>query len=422
MMTYDPATRQMVWFGGAPSYGPGQTWVWSGSNWSQLKPSTSPPSLYDASMAFDPATNQLILFGGDTPQPAHVYDWTWTWNGSTWSRLSPAHQPEPRYGASMAFDPSTNQLILFGGAAIVQAGNPPVATEEMANDTWAWNGSDWVQLSPRAAPIGRWGAAMTYDPRSKDLILYGGNNGRGTYYRGTWGWNGGDWIPLVPDTSTDNPGGRFEPSLGYDDATSQVILFGGLDSIAGDPNPAGTWTWTGSSWVQLSTPAGPSERYGSPMVYDPRFGYLILAGGVPQMSTSDFTWAWEPATTPAPTTTSTGGGPSSDRPGPTVPARVDQSGAVTTQPAATTHRPGTTPRSSTTSVAGKSSTTTAPVAGRLNATSSRSGKTASAALHPVRHPGGSILWFVLGAVALVGVGGSAAGMAVYRRRNARSGT
>ena len=63
-------------------------------------------------MAYDPGTGQLVLFGG---YDGGFLDDTWTWNGSTWTQMTPATSPPARDSASMAYDPGTGQLVLFGG-------------------------------------------------------------------------------------------------------------------------------------------------------------------------------------------------------------------------------------------------------------------------------------------------------------------
>jgi hypothetical protein len=111
------------------------------ANWTQLTPAASPPARAYASMAYDPGTRQLVLFGG---YDGGFLDDTWTWNGSTWTQLTPATSPPARDSASMAYDPGTGQLVLFGG----WDGN------NIYNDTWTWNGSTWTQLSPAtSAPV-----------------------------------------------------------------------------------------------------------------------------------------------------------------------------------------------------------------------------------------------------------------------------
>jgi hypothetical protein len=84
--------------------------------WSQLSPSMKPSARKQATMAFDPASGQLVLFGG-TRNGVPMGD-TWIWTGSTWTQQSPNTSPSARYGTTMAFDPATGQLILFGGFSI----------------------------------------------------------------------------------------------------------------------------------------------------------------------------------------------------------------------------------------------------------------------------------------------------------------
>jgi hypothetical protein len=74
-----------------------------------------------ATMAFDPATNQLVMFGGG----AFVsLDDTWTWDGAAWSLRRPAHHPSAREHATMAFDAGSGQLLLFGGDSDNGMGSP----------------------------------------------------------------------------------------------------------------------------------------------------------------------------------------------------------------------------------------------------------------------------------------------------------
>ena len=92
------------------------TWIWDGTTWTKLNPATSPSGLAYASMAYDAATGQLVLFGGMDAATNQALGDTWTWDGTTWTKQTrdptPAPQPLP---ASMAYDPATAQLVLFGG-------------------------------------------------------------------------------------------------------------------------------------------------------------------------------------------------------------------------------------------------------------------------------------------------------------------
>jgi hypothetical protein len=224
-MAFDAATGQLLLFGGVGANAAffNDTWDWNGSTWVPLIPATAPPVRYNASMAYDPATSQLLLFGGVGSSTATGGD-TWTWNGSTWADLTPASSPSPRSHAPLAYDPATAQLILFGGTS---------ATGGTAlGDTWTWTGTTWTRLSPAASPSPRYQAAVTYDPTTRQLILFGGS-GR-TALGDTWLWTGTTWTQLTPAAS---PSARYRPGMAFDPATSQLLLYGGsanADTYLGD--------------------------------------------------------------------------------------------------------------------------------------------------------------------------------------------
>jgi hypothetical protein len=127
-MAFDPATGQLVLFGGNNGTGNlNDTWIWTGSTWRQQSPSVIPPARSGATMAFDSVSGQLLLFGGGG-NTASLND-SWVWTGTTWSQLSFSTSPPARGTATMDFDPATGQLVLFGGIG-------PMFTP--LNDTWAY--------------------------------------------------------------------------------------------------------------------------------------------------------------------------------------------------------------------------------------------------------------------------------------------
>lgn len=91
------------------------------------------------SWADDPATGQVVLFGGvqayRTSGPDDVIGSTWTWDGTTWTELQPAANAGRRAYGSLTYDPALQRLVMFGGS----------------NDTrdltslWEWNGTTWQQ-------------------------------------------------------------------------------------------------------------------------------------------------------------------------------------------------------------------------------------------------------------------------------------
>ena len=182
-MAYDSGTGQLVLFGGNDNTSIfNDTWTWNGTTWTQQSPATSPPAHWGASMAYDPGTGQLVLFGGAQAGG----DETWTWNGTTWTQQSPATTPPARWSGSMAYDSGPGQLVLFGG-------DGGVGRTGLLNDTWTWNGTTWTQLSPAASPPARYFATMDYDAGAGQLVLFGGADSTSAYNLDTW-----VYLPVTP--------------------------------------------------------------------------------------------------------------------------------------------------------------------------------------------------------------------------------
>ncbi len=287
-MAYDAATRQMVLFSGGIGGGGPQspdTWIWNGTNWSQATPRISPSAREGAVLAYDGATRQLVLFGGETGTNSGLLSDTWTWDGANWIQLDPATSPPARYAASMTYDPATRQLVLFGGFGAAD-------NSDNLNDTWTWNGTDWTPEHPATSPAARVNAGLAYNPHDAGIVLYGGTGpspfGQAAppsdFFSDTWLWNGTDWIQEHPVTS---PPARTNVCLVYDQAAGQDILFGGIGS---DGSSLGdTWAWDGSTWNQITTSTSPSARSVGAMAYDGATRQVVLFSGW-NGSAPDDTW------------------------------------------------------------------------------------------------------------------------------------
>ena len=182
-MAYDPATDQLLLFGGSTPYSVGDTWTWDGTTWTELSPATSPTSRYNSSMAYDPAAGQLVLFGGFTHPgfgAGGLLGDTWTWDGTTWTELSPATIPSARQEAYMAYDPATDQLLLFGG--VDYYGNP-------FNDTWVYQAPVASTLTTTPNPTSVTLGSTTPPTLTDSAVLSGGDAPTGsitfTLYYGT---------------------------------------------------------------------------------------------------------------------------------------------------------------------------------------------------------------------------------------------
>jgi len=201
------------------------------------------------------------MFGGQSS--AGLLDDTWIWNGADWVQRTPVPSPLPRRCHAMAYDAARGQIVLFGG----------FGSSGALNDTWVWEGVNWTQKFPAMTPPARGCHAMAYDGRTQQVLLFGGAPGSGSYLSDTWVWNGTNWAQLLPGT---NPGPRGEHAMVYDGARARVMLFGGR-------GPGGvlsdTWFWDGSNWV-LSATGWPPGRASHAMTYDGAHAQVLLFGGL----------------------------------------------------------------------------------------------------------------------------------------------
>src|SRR5262249_13882608 len=153
-----------VLFGGRADAGLlGDTWSWNGTNWT-LRAIASPSPRDSSAMAYDPAHGQIVMFGGNNGNSILNETLTLDGNSGRWTSLTQPASPPSRVFASLAWDGT--RLILFSGQAV--AG--------YVNDTWAWTGSNWVQLAPATVPPPRAEAAITYDAARNQIVMFGGNN------------------------------------------------------------------------------------------------------------------------------------------------------------------------------------------------------------------------------------------------------
>jgi hypothetical protein len=126
-------------------------------------PAAGPVTGSGASVADDPATHRVVLFGG-----VDSTNKTWLWDGRHWTSTTPPSSPPNRGGAAAAYDPATRVVMLFGGS-----GPTLGQVAQLFNDTWAWTGSTWRRLNGGGAhgpPIGD-GAQMAWDDTRHQMIL-----------------------------------------------------------------------------------------------------------------------------------------------------------------------------------------------------------------------------------------------------------
>ena len=212
-----------------------QTWTWDTEFWTQLQPAAAPAQRAGVAFAWDGVTRQVVLFGGSKVGAGGDWADTWAWNGTTWRLLTTSHAPPARTAAVFAWDPVRREAILFGGSAS--------ATATTLSDTWAWNGSDWIERTPSAtSPPPRSNAAFAWNPSRQRLLLFGGVDTSGP--RGdTWEWDGASWQQVLVANA---PGERFNAVMATSSDGTGIVLVGGQNSINGSFADLWSLRWEGS--------------------------------------------------------------------------------------------------------------------------------------------------------------------------------
>lgn len=284
----------LVLFGGTTGTGAaagaaalGDTFSWDGRGWTTSTPPNSPPLRSAAIVAT--LGDHLVMFGGIGPVnggAALPLGDTWTWDGQTWSQLFPPHGPPPRYDAAsgVVVTGGSPQLVMFGGRGFGDGGIADL------DDTWTWDGNDWIEQHPGTSPPARSGAAA--GGVGDALVVFGGTSAGGAAPLGdTWVWRHGDWTQAGAGAGASFPSPRTHAA-----ATSfggQVVLFGGAGAQGA---LADTWLWNGSGWGE-ATPSGlvPPARSSAAMgVFD---GAALLFGGVGTSGKPlGDTWTWNGST------------------------------------------------------------------------------------------------------------------------------
>jgi hypothetical protein len=238
-----------------------QAWRFQNGTWS-LQAGPLPSHRYEASIGYDALHQQAVLFGGS--ENGFDRDDTWLWNGTSWTQANPPIRPSPRVGAAMAFDHRRGVVVLFGGIA--------TPTSTILADTWEWNGSVWQLLTPPVSPPARAYENMAFDPVNGSVLLYGGYTYNGPQlqvFNDTWTFDGNQWLQQQPATS---PSSRTNAGMVTDLRRQRIVLLGGqtFDPFA--------WEWDGAQWSPRYQP-GPGPRTSFGITYDAVARRVVVAGG-----------------------------------------------------------------------------------------------------------------------------------------------
>src|SRR5206468_2208845 len=196
----------------------------------------------------------------------------------SWTEQHPPASPSPRNAMGMAYDAARSQVVLFGGCCDAQSG--------LLNDTWAWDGTTWIQLHPPTSPPPRAAFGIAYDVDRQDVVIFGGEGGALT---STWTWDGATWTEEHPAHEP-----QWVEGPGLSEFRGQVLLFGGEWSCIEDIClERKTWIWDGRDWILHEPPDRPSRRSFLGMAWDRARRQVVMFGGLHVYRALHDTWTWD---------------------------------------------------------------------------------------------------------------------------------
>lgn len=244
--------------------------------WSQLSiPGPSPRSYYGS--AWDPQIGGLLIFGGcDGGAPwgestfcGAMTNETWALIGNHWENLTAPVGPSARVLPMMAYDPTEDGVLLFGG------GTGP-ASSNCLTDTWLYDYDGWQQLSPSTVP-GCAQTGMDFDGNLGHILLLASPSGTdlSAEENVSWEFANGTWVQLSATSSFD----RSNPMMFYDSTDKETVLFGGFDLSCGCQNLDDTWVFRQGAWTEIYPTQSPGARNEAAVTDDPSMGGLLMWGG-----------------------------------------------------------------------------------------------------------------------------------------------
>ncbi len=275
MMAYLPMAGELLLVDSDGGCSPSNSWTFSGGTWQNVTALVNPgpdPARGLGGLVYDGADGYLVLFGGSSP--CGVYNDTWTFANSTWSRLATTIAPPPLYGFAMTYDASDGYVLLTGGCCI---------NGEISRETWTFQHGQWTNLTQSPSPVVDLDSGMTYDSTLGEVVFVGGY-ASGFVSQATWTFHNGTWLRVYPAVS---PSNRAGIGLAFDGALKKDVLVGGYTKVTKGVwvNLTDTWTYGGGHWQNLTgglTASPPFASGPTLMAYDSASKEIVMFLGYDQ--------------------------------------------------------------------------------------------------------------------------------------------
>jgi hypothetical protein len=297
-MVYFPPRAEVVLFGGTDDNGHtyGDTWAFDQHGWRQLDPAVAPPARAQFSMAYDPKLGAIVLYGGCTFCGApgyHLLQDTWAFNGTTWHQLTslrlPTYEPSPL----LSWDTATEALELLAPPPGFGP-NPPNGdfnSRGAALGRWSWQTSGWVwNGSPAGPPLFIRPASFVPEPNSSTMLYYSYQPYSGSCPPVTAVRCPSDPTGLLYSQTWTWDGRAFTRAMpAVAPASAAVVSDLRIGSVVAISR-SHMWTWSGTTW-RLMASTVPPTAFG-PAEYDPDLGDLVVLGSSTSLTPRSVTWVW----------------------------------------------------------------------------------------------------------------------------------
>ncbi len=265
-VVYDKSrNRLIVAFGVRNSTYLNDIWEWDGDQWHEVPfNSLNPPNLMLSSAAYNHNDKKIYVGYGANPLNFMPTNEIWSFDGYKWEETNqPTTKPDPRIGASFAFDEDDNYLIVSGGSST------PQCQSQMSGfaDTWRFRLNDtWTSFTSQASCY----HVGMYIPALGEVAKVGfaetTNGGVQTKYIKMYVWQGSFWQELV-SRQVNAPEEKI--SAAYNEAADAIII--PEQSLAIYNVSQIPYT----RQIQL-----PTNLYSSAAAYSPDLARVVIYGGL----------------------------------------------------------------------------------------------------------------------------------------------
>ncbi|MBN1903205.1 hypothetical protein JW926_17930 [Candidatus Sumerlaeota bacterium] len=245
--------------------------------WFKLNPDALPPERAAFGMIYDRISERPIIFGGFNSEGEALND-TWAFQGNEWVPIKSFTEPAARYFPTFTYNPNNDTGILVAG----------FTETDLLTDAWEYHDGNWRLLTSMALP-GRHSHAAAFDPVANALLIHGGIGNNNEQLSDFWAFypdeGDGIWdeIPVV-----DGPGPLYGHAMAYDAYHNQIVLFGGADELNKRHNE--TWIYKNGIWSMVATEHAPSPRINHKMTWDQENRQIALFGGYEEYKRLNDLW------------------------------------------------------------------------------------------------------------------------------------